>query len=89
MSDPIRYGRTPENMDLILHKAKSRKDGVYTFRGVMYRVIDNFPRFHACRNISDSTVYETAFGFDVAIGSCGPFECDRRQALKNLDVTTR
>ena len=32
------YGLTTENEEIILLKAKSKKDGVYTFRGVSYRV---------------------------------------------------
>ena len=36
----MNYGLTSENMELIDEKAHVRKDGVYTFRGVYYRVID-------------------------------------------------
>ena len=34
----MRYGATPENMEMISEKAIDKKDGVYRFRGVVYRV---------------------------------------------------
>ena len=34
----VKYGLTIENQNLIIDKAKDKRDGVYTFRGVSYRV---------------------------------------------------
>lgn len=36
----IKYGLTQDNQRTIQEKAKSKKDGIYTFRGVAYRVIN-------------------------------------------------
>lgn len=36
----VRYGLTVENCNLIKGKAKEKKNGVYTFRGITYRVVD-------------------------------------------------
>jgi hypothetical protein len=32
------YGATIENLNIIVEKAKAKKDGIYSFRGVDYRV---------------------------------------------------
>ena len=36
----IKYGPTIDNLNLIVDKAKTKKDGVYSFRGMGYRVED-------------------------------------------------
>ena len=36
----MQYGLTKDNVDYIVKKAKEKKDGVYTIRGVAYRVRD-------------------------------------------------
>ena len=37
----IKYGPNITNLNLIYEKAKTKKNGVYSFRGVMYLVINN------------------------------------------------
>jgi len=36
----VKYGLNIENQNLLTEKAKSKKDGCYTMRGVAYRVRD-------------------------------------------------
>lgn len=38
----MEYGLNTENARLISEKAKSKKDGVYKFRGVLYKVKNNY-----------------------------------------------
>lgn len=61
----IRYGLTPENEELIVQKAKSKRDGVFTFRGVCYRVRGGFVTHFAV----NSKILERAFGFNCVVGS--------------------
>ncbi len=60
----IQYGLTLENQKLINEKAKTKNDGVYKFRGVAYRVINNTAKFYA----SNGDVLQSEFGFNVVIG---------------------
>jgi hypothetical protein len=60
----IKYGLTIENQKLINEKAKTKNDGVYKFRGVVYRVINNIAKFYA----RDGEVMQNEFGFNVVIG---------------------
>lgn len=80
----IKYGLTIENQKLINEKAKTKNDGVYKFRGVAYRVINNIAKFYA----SDGAVLQNEFGFNVVIGnyeiSYGQDEAVK--VLKNLKI---
>tara|TARA_R110000851_G_scaffold187318_1_gene337155 strand:- start:53492 stop:53743 length:252 start_codon:yes stop_codon:yes gene_type:complete len=61
----IQYGLTLDNQMLISEKAKTKANGIYQFRGVSYRVIDNRARFFA----ANGRVIESAYGFNCDIGS--------------------
>ena len=61
----IQYGLTLENQKLIDKKAQSKNDGVYNFRGVVYRVVNNVAKFYAC----NGQVLQNESGFNVLIGS--------------------
>lgn len=62
----VQYGLTIENEKIILEKAKSKKDGVYTFRGVSYRVRDGRVTHFA----TNKDVLERVYGFNVMVGVC-------------------
>jgi len=61
------YGLTIENAALMVEKAKTRKDGVYSFRGVAYRVRNNTIT-HYATNTGD--ILARAYGFNVKCGRC-------------------
>jgi hypothetical protein len=61
----MEYGTTSENIDLIIEKSKNKKDGVYTLRGVTYRVVKGNPVIMA----SYGEIYQFFYGFLVLIGS--------------------
>jgi len=80
----IQYGLTMDNQSSIIEKAKTKKDGVYKFRGVAYRVVNNHARFFA----SNCEVIEMCYGFNAIIGR---YERDINQenavkVLKSIDV---
>lgn len=60
----IQYGLTMDNQSAIIEKAKTKSDGVYKFRGVTYRVVNNHARFFA----ADGKVIEMCYGFNAIIG---------------------
>ena len=60
----IQYGLTVDNQQTIIDGARNKKNGVYEFRGVAYRVIDNNARFFA----SNCEVIEVCYGFNAIIG---------------------
>ena len=79
----IQYGLTLDNQNMIIDKAKSKKDGVYRFRGVAYRVINN----HAVYFAADGKIIQACYGFNAVIGS---YEYNLNQinaikALKNIN----
>jgi len=53
-----------ETQQLIIERAKSKKDGVYRFRGVEYRV----KNFRATHYAAHGELFESAYGFNVLIG---------------------
>lgn len=60
----MQYGPTIENVALIVQKAKDKNNGVYMFRGVVYRVVD-----HRVTHIaSNGKVMERCGYFNVVIG---------------------
>lgn len=71
----VKYGNTIENINLIHDKAKAKKDGVYTFRGLVYRVKSG--RF--THYVYGQDVIERFGNFDVTIGSI-----NRNNARKTL-----
>ena len=60
----IQYGLTLDNQNEIIKKAKSKNNGVYKFRGVAYRVINN----HAVYYAVDGQVIQMCYGFNAVIG---------------------
>jgi len=76
----IKYGLTQDNLKAIIEKSKTKNDGVYTFRGVTYRVVNGFARFFA----SDREVVERCYGFNVVIGE---YKGDAKKALKSIKLT--
>lgn len=62
---PVKYGLTIENINLIHDKAKTKRDGVYSFRGILYRVKNGRFTHYGYRN----EIVERAGNFDVPIGT--------------------
>jgi hypothetical protein len=60
----IRYGLNIENCNLICVKAKEKKDGVYTFRGVTYRVVSG----HVTHYAYDRKILENFGNFNCVVG---------------------
>jgi len=61
----IQYGLTIDNQNFIIEKAKTKKDGIYTIRGVAYKVVNNMVEFFA----AGGEVIQICYGFNVVIGS--------------------
>ena len=59
------YGLNRENQTLINNKAKDKNDGVFTFRGVYYRVRNGRVTHYA----AFGKVVESAGAFNVTVGS--------------------
>lgn len=62
--ETIQYGLNLVNEELILEKAKLKKNGIYRFRGVHYRVFNN----RVTHYFSSGNFLERCFGFNVIIG---------------------
>ena len=75
----IQYGLTMDNQQAIMDKAKTKNDGVYKFRGVAYRVINN----HAVYFAADEQVLQMCYGFNVVIGRY-EYSLDSINAVKAL-----
>jgi len=72
----VKNGPTLENINMIHDKAKKKKDGVYSFRGLLYRVKDcRFTHYCYRREIFERSGY-----FNVYLGST----IHEREALRNL-----
>ena len=80
----IQYGLTMENQKLINEKAKTKNDGVYKFRGVAYRVINNVAKFYA----RGGEVLQNEFGFNVVTGAYNRAYGldDAVKALKKINI---
>ena len=76
----VQYGLTYENEKLLLDKAKSKKDGVYTFRGVGYRVRNG----HITHFSTDGKILERAYGFNCIVGSYQGYNSAGMEKLKNI-----
>ena len=76
----IKFGPTIENINLLHDKAKTKRDGVYLFRGLAYRVKDK--RFtHYAYN---GEILERAGSFNVELGQYSGSSDDAKKALKRL-----
>jgi hypothetical protein len=76
----MRYGPTPENMQLIDAKAKKKNDGVYRFRGVVFRVCGNRVT-HIAHN---GKILERCGYFNVEISKYDGYQDEAYKALKTL-----
>jgi hypothetical protein len=74
------YGLNNHNETLIIEKAKSKKDGVYTFRGVGYRVRDN----KVTHLSANGSIFERCCGFNVVIGKYKGFNNEGVKMLKTI-----
>ncbi|HAR37919.1 MAG TPA: hypothetical protein DCS09_04715 [Porphyromonadaceae bacterium] len=79
--EEMNYGLTPENEGIILLKAKSKKDGVYTFHGVSYRVKSGAVTHYATNT---GKVLERCYGFNVIVGTCDYYTEQRNKALMSI-----
>jgi len=73
----MQYGLTLENEALIIEKAKSKKDGVYTFRGVYYRVNNHYVTHYAWK-------YEILEKYGYFNVVCGTYDVDPAKILKQI-----
>lgn len=73
-------GPNQENMTLIREKAKSKKDGAYTFRGVAYRVRNNRVTHIAYWD----EVLECFGNFNVIVGKYSGYTDAAIKALKSI-----
>lgn len=60
----VKYGLTAENRKLIVEKSATKRDGVFTFRGVAYRVHGGKVTHFAC----NSSILAYSFGWNVEVG---------------------
>jgi hypothetical protein len=74
----VKYGATIENLDIISAKAKTKRDGIYSFRGVEYRV-----RSHRMTHFAHRGEIHEVFGnFTVVVGRYESYGA--KDALKQL-----
>lgn len=59
----MKYGLTLDNQNLILEKAKTKKNGIYKFRGVVYKV-EQSRVTHFC---TSTEVIRFEYGFNIVI----------------------
>lgn len=76
----MRYGPTPENMELIRGKAGDKTNGVYRFRGVLYRVRDK----RVTHVAHDGKVFERYGHFNVEVGRYGGYEDAAAKMLRAI-----
>lgn len=76
----MKYGATIENMNLICKKAESKNNGVYSFRGVIYRVANKVVTHIA----SNREILERCGNFNVVIGSYNGYDSDAKKILKGM-----
>lgn len=76
----MKYGLTQENMDLISAKAKEKQNGVYRFRGVVYRVRENRVT-HVAHN---GQILERCGHFNVQIGAYERYQDEAAKIMRAL-----
>ncbi len=74
----MQYGLTVENHNIILDKAKTKKDGCYKFRGVAYRTRSGKVTHFA----SNGQILEYCMGFNVIVGECSDLIDEAHKQLK-------
>lgn len=67
-------------LEKIIDKAKTKKDGLYSHNGIAYAVIDGYPKYL----IDGNDIFQFS-GFLVCIGKL-PFHGDKKKALKEVMV---
>ena len=77
----VAYNRlTIENQQACIDKAKTKKDGVYTFRGIAYRVHDNRITHFAC----NGEVVIPFSNFNTLVGTYHGYITDGIKLLKGI-----
>jgi hypothetical protein len=76
---------TIENQKAINERAKSRKDGVYEFRGIVFRVRDH----HATHFATQGQVLEQYGHFNAMVGKYDSTKYDHREVAKKLLKTIK
>jgi len=75
----VKYGLTIENQNKIIDLAKTKNDGVYSFRGVEYKVRDHKVTHYA----AGGQVLEAYGHFNVVVGNYDGYPSSARKLLKN------
>ena len=70
------------DLNLIIQKAKLKDNGVFSFRGILYRVVDNEVRFLA----HSKEIYQLSFGFLVQIGSYDYYDGNIKKKLLQIVI---
>ncbi len=76
----MKYGLNLENQALIMDKAKTKRNGVYTFRGCAYRVIDGY----VTHIMTHSETVQPAGAFNIRVGDGADYQEQRIKKLKAL-----
>lgn len=76
----MRYGPNVENLGLIAQKAKDKRDGIYSFRGLEYRVKAGRFTHYA----HGGKAYECCGHFVVQVGQYDGYSDSARKLLKTL-----
>jgi hypothetical protein len=76
----VQYGLNIINQNAIIDKAATKKDGIYSFRGVVYRVVGGKVTHYA----SGGKVVQGFGHFNVDVGSYDGYESAARKLLKNI-----
>jgi len=76
----MRYGPNVENLELIAQKAKGKNNGVYSFRGLEYRVHNGRFTHYA----HGGKICECCGHFVVEIGGYSGYSDDARKMLKQI-----
>lgn len=63
----MKWGNNIENLNLISEKSKTKKNGVYSFRGITYKVEDGRCFVYAV----DGKIFQSFGNFVVVIGKYG------------------
>lgn len=73
-------GLTIELQNLVNERAKSKKDGIYNFRGCSYRVRDNRVTHYAY----GGKILMSYGAFNVQVGTCGIYQTEQVEVLKGI-----
>lgn len=80
MKELVSWGEnTIENINYLIEKAKSKKDGAYSSRGIVYRVANNKVTHYGC----NGKIYERCGHFVVQVGKY-EWSDECKKILKNM-----